>query len=351
MSLLVLNDLHLGVQRMGGTTPASAEELRAYAQSKYRQLLDLGTHVVINGDMFDSHQVPTSDLLNAFLTTAEWLIAKGKKLYLTPGNHDLSKNSANLSSFTLMARLLVAQFPDKVSYLAGGNWVDRDQGVYAISHVPNQDQFDAQLATVPEDVEYLLLHCNYDNAFAAQAEHSLNLSRDQAKALTKRSITLVLGHEHQHRTLMNDKVVIVGNQMPTSVSDCLGSEEGKYCLEINGDDMELIPTWSRLDSPGGYAELDWQDLGKVVTVSNLFVRVTGTATAAQSADVIKAISKYRQSSNHFVITNAVKVDGLQDLEAIAESVEDIRSVNVIDLLLAELSAEQQVVVRKLLEEA
>jgi DNA repair exonuclease SbcCD nuclease subunit len=346
--LLVLNDLHLGVQRMGGTTPASAEELRAYTQGMFHILLNRGTHVAINGDMFDTHQVPTSELLNAYLTVTEWLLRRGEKLHLIPGNHDLSKNSANLSSFELMARLLASQFPDKVSYLAGGNWVDRDQGIYAISHVPNQDQFDVQLGTVPEEVRVLLLHCNYDNAFAAQAEHSLNLSRDQAKVLTKRGITLVLGHEHQHRVMMNDKVIIVGNQFPTSVSDCLGSGDKKYALEIAGYDMELIPTWSASDKEG-FKQIDWDVLGTGDPVVAGFVRVTGVATAAQSADVIKAISKYRQASDHFVVTNAVKVEGVQDMDTLAESVEDIRSVNVIDLLLAELSAEQQVVVRKLLE--
>ena len=353
--ILVISDLHIGVQRSSGTTPASAESLRSWTLSKLSDLLELGDRVAINGDFFDSYQVPTSDLLQAFLVLTEWLNTKGEKLWLIPGNHDLSKNSANLSSFTLMARLLQTQFPDKVSYLAGANWVDEEEGVYAISHVANQELFDLALEGVPQNAKYALLHCNYDNAFAGQSDHSLSLHRDVAKALVKRGVTLILGHEHQGRTLMNDKVVIVGNQFPTSISDCLKKGDAqadghKYCLEIKGEDLNLIPTWSPTDSPGGYVEVDWQDLAAAVIVGRGFVRVTGSATAAQSADVVRVISKFRQGTNSFVVANAVKVEGAQNEEVLAQSVEDIRAVNVMDLLLGMLNQEQQTAIRKLLGE-
>ena len=42
MKTLVINDLHLGVQRSGGTTIASASELRAYGHRKHRELLEIG---------------------------------------------------------------------------------------------------------------------------------------------------------------------------------------------------------------------------------------------------------------------------------------------------------------------
>lgn len=357
MKLTVINDLHLGVQRSGGTTPASAQALRDYTQLKFKELLELGERIVINGDMFDTHQVPTSDLLYAYITVAEWLNSKGQHLFLIPGNHDLSKNSANLSSFELLARLLMSQYPDKVSYHVGGTWIDEPSGVYAVSHVANQELFELALSNVPDSAKTLLLHCNFDNKFAGQSDHSLNLDRAQAKELTKMGITLVLGHEHQGRTMMNDKVIIVGNQSPTSVSDCLthgdGQKDGrKYCLQIDGDDMELIPTWSfNSGEAGGFTEIDWQDLGAKRTAEPGFVRVCGTAEAAQAADVIKAISKFRQNSQDFVVTNGVKVDAVGGMDELAESVEDIRSVNIMDLLLEQLDAEQQAVVRKLLAEA
>ena len=352
---LVINDLHLGVNRTGGTTADSAVALRQYALNQYRELLKLGGNVIINGDMFDSFNVPLSDLLQAYQTTVEWfLLSEGVTLTLIPGNHDLSKNSLNLSSFEMLAKLLMARFPAQVCYLPGSNWVDQPAGIYAISHVANQELFELALSNVPDSVKTLLLHCNFDNVFAGQSDHSLNISREQAKALTKRGITLVLGHEHQGRTMMNDKVILTGNQYPTSVSDCLvhgdGQKDGcKYALVIDGADMELIPTWSFKDAFGGFADIAWdclptEDIGKC------FVRVTGSATAAESASVIKAISKFRQTSNAFVITNGVKVTGLSDSDELAESVEDIRSVDVIEMLIETLDAEQAACVRKLLLE-
>lgn len=356
MKYTVLNDLHLGVIRSGGTTQESASALRAWAMKSYGELLNAASgHVIINGDMFDTYNVPLTDLLDAYQITSDWLhYGEGASLTLIPGNHDLSKNSANIGSFQLLAHLLIARFPNQVRYLQGGNWVDEADGIYAISHVPNQDLFDLELGRVPEGVKTLLLHCNYDNTFACASDHSLNLMRDQAKVLVKRGITVVLGHEHQGRTMMGEKVIIVGNQFPTSIADCLPHGEGqkdgtKYLLTIDGEDMELVPTWGEKQAIGDYEEVDWQTLGSSLVEAD-FVRVTGKANASQAADVIKSISKLRQKSEAFVITNAVKIEGVEGEMEIAESVEDIRAVNVMDMLLESLDSEQQVVVRKLLEE-
>lgn len=343
--MIVISDLHLGMQRSGGTTPSSAYRLRQYAIGQYKRLLMLDPDVVVNGDFFDSYNVPMADMLAAYFATSHWLADDpGRRLWLLPGNHDKAKNSANLSGFEFMGRLLVSHYPGRVLYKHESDWITKD--VYAIPHVLNQETFNLELKGIPEGVRTLLVHANYDNPFASQADHSLNLSREQAKEITKRGITIVMGHEHQGRTLMNDKLIIVGNQFPGSVSDCLGNDH-KFALSIDGDDMELVPTWSRSAAEGDYAEADWESLQGVEAD---FIRVTGTATAAQAAEVIKTISKFRQRSDAFVVSNAVKVEGVGDMADLAQSVEDIRTVNVIDLLLSELDAEQRTVITKLLEE-
>jgi hypothetical protein len=63
--------------------------------------------------------------------------------------------------------------------------------------------------------------------------------------------------------------------------------------------------------------------------------------------MIKAISTLRSKSEAFVITNAVQVEQAEGLGDIASSVEDVRSVNVIDLLLELLTPEQGRVVKQL----
>ena len=109
--------------------------------------------------------------------------------------------------------------------------------------------------------------------------------------------------------------------------------------------MELVPTWSRGSSTGGYAEVDWRDTNPAFSD---FTRVVGEATSAESADVIKVISKWRQTAKAFVITNAVKVEGVAGAEELAESVEDIRSVNVVEMLIEQLDPDQAKAVRSLL---
>lgn len=356
MKITVLNDLHLGVNRTGGTTAESAAALREFTHASFRSLLEKASNfIAINGDMFDSYQVPMMDVLRSYEALAAWLEAvPERRLALIPGNHDLSKNSALLGSFEFMSKLLVIQYPLQVRFVQGGGWVLEKDGVYAISHVANQSLFDLELLRVPDNAKFVLLHCNYDNVFAGQADHSLNLSRDQAREFTKRGVTLVLGHEHQGRTLMGDKLIITGNQFPTSVSDCLAHGDGqrdgtKYMLQIDGEDLELVPTWNVKQTIGGYKEIDWKDLSQGPGNAD-FIRIAGKASAAESADVIKAVSKFRQTHACFVVTNAVKVDAMEGMDELAESVEDIRTVNVIEMLLEQLDADQQAVVRSLLQE-
>lgn len=356
MKITVINDLHLGVQRSGGTTPESAAELRKFARESFQNLL-LNAHdyVVINGDMFDTYSVPLADLLNAYEDTTEWLNERpNAQLVLIAGNHDLSKNSANIGSLQLLAFLLMDRYKGRVRLISGPDWVEESEGIYAISHVVNQEVFDLYLSRVPDNAKYLLLHCNFDNLFAGMSDHSLNIARATARDLTARGVTIILGHEHQCRTLLNDKVVIVGNQFPTSIADCLSvgdaQKDGmKYSLVIDGDDMELVPSWSANGAIGDFQEVDWRDIGNQPVEAD-FVRVSGKATSAEASEVIKVISKLRQRSGAFVITNAVKIDGVEGQDEIEASVEDIRAVNVIELLLQTLDPDQQAVVRKLLAE-
>lgn len=357
---IVINDLHLGVRRSGGTTPATAAELRKYCHDKHAGLLALaadGDTVIVNGDLTDTYDTDLSEAIEVYAVAASWLRSQPhSELIWALGNHDLSKDSSKLGTVQFVGRLLKAQFPEQF------HLVDKPLAVtpeiYVIPHVANQDLFDLELDRIPDSAKVVLLHCNYDNAFAGQADHSLNLPRDKAKALTKAGKILVLGHEHQGRTLMGDKVIIVGNQFPTSVSDCMrhgdGQQDGtKYALLINNDDledMELVPTWSVRDVVGGFKEIDWRNLDRIEDEQRLFIRVTGTADAAEAADVIKAISSLRQRSAAFVVTNAVKIDAVEGDEEIEASIEEIKSVSVIDILLGMLDEDQQACVRKLMEE-
>lgn len=359
---MVINDLHLGVNRVAGTTQESLAALRDFSFLKHERLLHLAVpqlcnRIIINGDLTDAYDIPLALALRIYVDTARFLTAQHHiELIWALGNHDLAKDSAKLGTVAFVGALLAGAFPGRFKLVSKPTRLD---DTYIIPHVVNQDVFDLELGRVPEGVKYLLLHCNMDNKFAAEAEHSLNLDRETAKALKARGITLVLGHEHQGRELMKGSVLITGNQYPTSISDCLthgdAQKDGtKRALIIDHDEgsHQFITTWTPDDEGDGwFARADWRELADVEEDGRGFIRVEGEAAVEEAADVIKAISNFRSRSKSFVVANAVKVATTEGLEDIADSIEDIRAVDVMELLLDSLDPDQQAAVKKLLRES
>lgn len=327
--MIVINDLHIGALRNAGTTIPSALALRNFGLSKLSEMLDeVNDHLVILGDLFDTYSVPMVDLLSVYRQLAGWL-DKGYRLTLIPGNHDLSKDSSRLSSFEFLSGLLL-ELPN-VDYIVGGGWVDEVAGVYAISHVANQDLLDLELSKVPT-CRFLLLHANYHNGFAVDSDHSLNVSQEQAEACP--ADKLFFAHEHYHRKALADRVWVAGNQFPMSVSDCLDGQN-KFMHRLYADGrITRIPTWAKDD----YAEIDWRNPEKT---DARFVRFIGECKPEESADMAGIIVAYRKASEAFVITNAVKVTTGEEASTLAlESLEAITNFNVMEALREYLSEEE-----------
>lgn len=360
---LVISDLHLGVNRVAGTTQESLAALRDFSFLKHERLLHTAVpeqcnRIIVNGDLTDAYDIPLALALRIYVDTARFLKAQSHiEMVWVLGNHDLAKDSSKLGTVAFVGALLARAFPGRFQVVSKPTMLD--DSTYIIPHVVNQDVFEMELGRVPDGVRYLLLHCNMDNKFAAEAEHSLNLDRETAKALKARGITMVLGHEHQGRELMKGSVVIVGNNFPTSIADCLSHGDSqkdgtKRALVIDHatGSHSFIPTWTPDDEGDGwFARADWRELADVEEDGRGFIRVEGDASVEEAADVIKAISNFRSRSKSFVVANAVKVATTEGLEDLADSIEDIRAVDVMELLLEQLTPEQVVVVRKLLEEA
>lgn len=356
---LVINDLHLGVQRSGGTTLESAAALREFAHDKHVDLLQIAvTHgcqrIIVNGDLADAYDIALLQALEIYRVTDDFMSTHTDiEIVWALGNHDLSKSSEKLGSVAFIGALLAMKYKqftlvDKATAL--------DSETYVIPHVPNQDLFELELDRVPDGVQWLLVHCNLDNKFACDADHSLDLSRDRAKALKARGVKLVFGHEHQGRETLGGSVIVVGNQFPTSVSDCLAHGDGqkdgkKRAMILDGSSHEFVTTWTPDDADGWFAKVDWRELAGVEEEGRGFVRVEGTAETDEAAEVIRAISTFRQRSKSFVVTNAVKVAQVESDDDIAASIEDIKSLSVLDLLMEQLTAPQQAAVKKLIEES
>lgn len=341
-TLFNLNDIHAGVIRSGGTTPATALQLREQTVMSLRYLLvrcNEGS-LIINGDLLDTSAIPYYDLWSVIEALSDWLSSRSdSKLFNVLGNHDHSKNTTNLSSFALLSLVLESLHPGRVVTINKTTYLE-DYDAWVIPHCQNQDYFDADLAAIPE-CALLFVHVNYDNKFAVQSDHSLNMSVQQARDCKAQKI--IFGHEHQARTMLGGKVVIVGNQIVTSCADCLGNDE-KFMLKIVDGVIEKIPVWQ---AKGDFAELDWRSL---TDTGARFIRVTGTATAEESSDAVSAISRFRSTSKALVITNAVNVSGLLDTAELALNAETVTAFDVKASLFDILSEEEVAVVKQLLGE-
>jgi metallophosphoesterase superfamily enzyme len=296
----ILNDVHIGVDRINGTTAASRLALRYYLRDNFRELVMSpafwADDLCLLGDLFDGPNIPLEDLYDTYLTLTYWLEATDRRLFLVNGNHDLSKDSSVKSSFQLLAGLLVSRYPEYVVHIDRPTKVR--ENVYIIPHLTNQAEFDQALAETPA-CQYLLVHANYDNHFARQADHSLNLSAEQAASLPVG--TIVFAHEHQQRTGLAGKVQVIGNQWASSIADCLGNDTKRYAT-LAPAGIRYTPV-SRVSD--FYREVDWRELETADDTP--FVRVVGAASDVDSATAVRAISDFRGRSSSYVITNAVQI--------------------------------------------
>ena len=185
-------------------------------------------------------------------------------------------------------------------------------GIAVIPHVPNQELLESNLeaALQIEGLHTLFLHCNFDNHFAAQTDHSLNLSAERAQQFAEKGAQLVLGHEHHGRHLGNAR--IIGNQIPSSIVDCLDPNKVKQYAVLEGRELTLHDFMPVEDV---FAEVDWQ---AETLPDKQFIRVTGEATYEQASEVVQRIAEWRKSSDAFVITNAVKVGTLDTQTALPD---------------------------------
>lgn len=333
MRLTVLNDVHIGVSRTAGTTPASQVALKNHILQRFSELLPETGDLMILGDLFDTGNVPMFEVLETYKVLLTWLNRSDGTLYNVAGNHDLNKSSNILSSFQFLGALLKMSHPER--YVHVETPILTPYG-YVIPHLHNQEAFNAALTAVPT-CHRLFVHVNVDNNFAAQSDHSLNLSTEQIEALPVEQI--VCAHEHHRRTL--GKVVIPGNQIASSVADWL-SPQDKFMAVINNGELALIQTSVRSEE---FEELPW-DSEPLASIKR-FVRVTGVTTAEAAAGAISAINRLRASSPAFVVTNATSVQSADGNTVFSDSLESVQSFSILDALRRFLTDDEYSVVEKL----
>lgn len=349
--MLIINDLHIGVTRQGGTTPQSQQALKDYLRDRFRFLLDLEKdEVLVNGDMFNDFTVDTVEVVRTYEIIADWLHENPTaRFYNVRGNHDWHPSGSKLSSWHLMNHFLRAHFGERVRTIESG-FEHVSDSVHCIPHMPNQELFNVEIdkaCAVDGQGKQLLVHCNVKNTFAEHSDHSLNIDDTQLGNLMRAGWQVVVAHEHVGYTLRSGRVIVVGNQTSASISDCI-DDPTKEALVIEDGKVALIQTQRTEDV---FCEVDWRDLGNGPFILKHFYRIVGEASAAEAADVVSAIAKFRQEccADVFAISNAVKVEGHVALdEAAVSTIESVKAFDVVSAIMEKLEPREVEVVKGLL---
>ena len=265
---LIINDLHLGVQRTGGTTLESAVALREWLHTRHDEIMQLAvTHscnrIVVNGDLTDAFSLPLNEALAVYESVDRFMTRNPSiEVIHCTGNHDMSKDSSKMGTVTFIGALLSMKHPG-FQVISTPRPIEGSD-IYAVPHCSNQDTFRLALEGVPDTSRWVLVHANADNKFACDADHSLDVSREVMKSFKARGMKMVFGHEHQGREMMSGHIIIVGNPVPSSVSDCLAHGDAqksgtKRAMIIDHDTgtHEFVTTWTEDDAEGWFARFNF----------------------------------------------------------------------------------------------
>jgi len=306
---LIISDLHLCPQRQGGTTIESRAALEDWQFSELAKILEHPhDRLIIAGDLFDKSSVTDIVLKRTFD-----LLRNEKEVIILRGNHDEKSQKINdICSLELLSHLLpnvhlIFDEPETI-----GN-------CHFIPHCFSQELFDKYISEVPYG-KNVFLHCNYDNYFATEADHSLNLSKEQKEQLRYKGSRIFLGHEHTFNT--DDEVFRFGCTLPTSIADCIGGEKVYWIFDEN----YLAPETAWIETD--FIDVNYADLDTIG--DQHFIRISGECAIEEFQKISRDISKLRAESKAFIISNNVKV--LSSNKDIL-SLEEVTKINVIDMLL------------------
>ena len=312
----IFTDPHIGCNRKSHTTLASRKRLAtALTVNAYRAAAeDKPETVVCAGDLFDTFSNSEGVIIEAAHVAACCDV-------VLAGNHDLHNTRESIGSLQVVDELLedtdIIQCPD-----FGKPFVQFGQlegmRLILIPHHATQELFDEAVAKASTPAfnglksRAIFLHCNYENKMTEGSDTSLNLTRIQAQSLLEVADYVFLGHEHEPRSLLGDRLIILGNTFPTSFGDI--SDKFYYDLDEKGLRQTCI--WEKKT---GYAKLEYNgDIFPAIPQAQ-FIEVSGTITIDKGVDLAEYLREIWEVSGALMVRNSVSV--VSDYSQTAELVD------------------------------
>jgi DNA repair exonuclease SbcCD nuclease subunit len=330
----LISDLHLGLSRTAGITDSS---LRQFEDDKLNFLHTFlseneDKEIIIAGDLFDGNLIPLSVLLSALRA----LHGHANRIWILAGNHDLSKNTDIFSSFEFL-RSMIDFWPGSNITMVTEPLVIEKHNLVMIPHLSNQEIFDKALGDYSNKDHTLITHCNYDNFFALNKDHALNLTQEQAQKFKQ----VVSGHEHAIRSVGN--VHMIGSFAPCNVKEA-ATPKRTYILDAKTGKLEAVQNLEQ-DNICAYSELHYNDLQKPMPGRAAgFIKIIGSVTAAEAPLILTQIADFRKRSAAYMIQNATVVEAV-GLESFEET--SFESVDTWKALGSMLKPEHKIQLREL----
>ncbi len=213
--LNLFTDPHLGLAARTNTSASSTKLLDSKISRIAVGITQKYLNLICAGDLFHrSHN-------------REDVIADGIKVaqgcdIVIGGNHDNTSRTDDKSSLDIVAKVADSVLMTAVGQVEVHADLEFDSGeiVTIVPHHSNQELFDQAIEEACKSKgDLVILHCNFNNPFVDGIDTALNLTPAQAEQLLQSYSFIVIGHEHNTRWEMNNRLLALGNTHPTGFSD------------------------------------------------------------------------------------------------------------------------------------
>jgi DNA repair exonuclease SbcCD nuclease subunit len=315
--LTIIGDIHLGVERVSHTTPVGRERLRQKIFDRAADIVRRADgYVVQAGDLFDKTRNDDKTLFQGYSIVSQVPV-------VLAGNHDVANRANGLSSLQMVDAMLPDGPVDLPDY-NDPSPIFHDSypatALFTCPYQPTQEAFvralDSALVSGRESrsadrfdgiesVFVLVLHCNYDLTFAKDDPLTNNLSPEKAEELLEVFDYIFCGHEHNPRVLHNGRLIMTGSIMPLSFAEMTD----KFIWRVENGKVTYELIWS-VDRH--YRCLDAVEAPDVLAAELEFIKVTGTVSASEYADLLRKVQTWWQESPNLLAVNIseVEVEGL-----------------------------------------